>query len=89
MKRTVPYDYPEIIHIHVDPKVVFVTLGQFLEIDIPERKFLLAPWLPEQGLAMVCAPRGIGKTFFGLTVTYAVASGSSFLGWQLSHSAMI
>lgn len=82
MKSTAPYEYPEIINIHVDPKVVSVTLDQFLELDIPERKLLLAPWLPEQGLAMVCAPRGIGKTFFALNVAYAVASGGSFLGWQ-------
>ena len=31
---------------------------------------------------MVYAPRGIGKTFFGLNVAYAVASGGSFLCWK-------
>ena len=31
---------------------------------------------------MVYAPRGIGKTFFGLNVAYAVASGGAFLCWK-------
>jgi len=54
-------------------------------MEFPKRKMLLSPWLPEQGLAMVVAPRGIGKTFFGMNVAYAVASGSSYLGWEASE----
>jgi len=54
----------------------------FLEKDFPPRTNLLAPWLPSQGLAMVYAKRGVGKTFFALNVAFAVASGGSYLGWQ-------
>lgn len=57
-------------------------LDRFLSMDIPPRGQLLSPWLPEQGLAMVFAPRGVGKTFFALNVAYAVASGGEFLGWK-------
>jgi putative DNA primase/helicase len=51
-------------------------------MDMPERKELLSPWLPEQGLAMIHAERGIGKTFFALNVAYAVATGGQFLSFS-------
>ena len=59
-----------------------MTLGEFLQKEFPPRDMLLAPWLPKQGLAMVFAPRGVGKTHFSLGVAYAVASGASFLTWS-------
>ena len=58
-----------------------MTLREFLGTEFPLREMLLAPWLPKQGLAMVFAPRGVGKTHFALGVAYAVASGGSFLNW--------
>lgn len=59
-----------------------IGLADFLAMEIPPRKLLLAPWLPEKGLAMIAAPRGIGKTHVALNVAYAVASGGSFLRWE-------
>jgi putative DNA primase/helicase len=64
------------------PKLTVVTIGKFVSMDLPPRENLLAPWLPKQGLAMVYAPRGIGKTLFGLNVAYATASGGEFLCWK-------
>lgn len=61
--------------------IVTVELDTFLQKDLPERELLLDPWLPSQGLAMVYAPRGVGKTFFGLNVAAAVAFGRTFLRW--------
>lgn len=43
---------------------------------------MLAPWLPDKGLAMVFAPRGVGKTWFALSVAHAVATGGAFLRWR-------
>ena len=57
-------------------------LNDFLSLNIPVRKMLLSPWLTEKGLAMIFAPRGIGKTFLGLTAAYAVAVGGEFLGFK-------
>ena len=68
---------------------VAVNAGQFLKMVLPERKLLLSPWLPSQGLAMVYAPRGIGKTFFALNVAYAVASGGRFLNWSATESSRV
>jgi hypothetical protein len=59
-----------------------VDLADFLARELPPRELLLAPWLPRQGLAMIHAYRGIGKTHVALGVGYAVASGGAYLCWQ-------
>ena len=43
---------------------------------------LLDPIVPERSLAMVYAPRGIGKTLLALSMGLAVASGSRLLRWR-------
>jgi hypothetical protein len=53
-----------------------------LQREIEPREMLLDPILPEQGLVMLYAYRGIGKTFFGLGIAAAVASGGAFLRWS-------
>ena len=59
-----------------------VTLHELQAMTIPERDMLLAPIIPAKGLVMAFAQRGIGKTFLGLNIAYAVASGGKFLRWQ-------
>ncbi|MBB3140221.1 AAA family ATPase [Halomonas organivorans] len=66
-----------------------ISLGDFLGLNIPPRTMLLAPWLPTSGLAMVYAPRGIGKTWFAMYAGYAVAAGGSFLGWEAPSPAPV
>ena len=55
-----------------------------MEADLPERKLIL-PWLPEGGLAMVYAERGLGKTHFALSLATSVANGSNFLKWTVQE----
>ena len=55
--------------------VTAIDYGAFLQKSFPPRQTLLAPWLPEQGLAMIHAPRGIGKTHLALGTAWAVAAG--------------
>jgi RecA-family ATPase len=57
-------------------------LPDFLAKQFPPRALLLSPWLPEKGLTMIAAPRGLGKTHLALNVAFAVASGCAFLRWQ-------
>lgn len=64
------------------PKLSPITYTGLLAKDIAPRRHILAPWLPEKGLAMIFAPRGVGKTHLSLGIAYAVASGSPFLRWQ-------
>ena len=53
-----------------------MNIKEFLEWDIPPRGMILNPIIPEQGLVMLFAPRGVGKTYVSLTIAYTVASGS-------------
>lgn len=62
--------------------VVAFNLPEFLAHAFPPRRMMLTPVLPEQGLAMVHAMRGVGKTYVGLGMAYAVASATSFLRWR-------
>ena len=64
-----------------------IELRDFLGMELPYRENVLSPWLPAQGLCMIHAARGVGKTFVGLGIAYAVASGGQFLGWKASKPA--
>lgn len=66
-----------------------VDLRDFLAMDIPPRLMLIDPWLPTQGLAMGYGWRGTGKTWFALSVAYTVASGGSFLGWNVPQASKV
>lgn len=59
-----------------------LSFPELCKAEIPERKMILA-WLSGGGLAMVYAPRGLGKTFFGLALAVACASGGKFLLWDI------
>ena len=59
-----------------------IGFDDFLAIDVPLREMLLDPILPERSLAMLYAPRGIGKTLLSLSIGLAVASGSPLLRWR-------
>jgi putative DNA primase/helicase len=59
-----------------------ICLNDFLGLDVPPREMLLNPILPERSLAMLYAPRGVGKTLLGLSIGLAVASGMPLLRWS-------
>ncbi|EFL84306.2 hypothetical protein HMPREF0326_03160 [Desulfovibrio sp. 3_1_syn3] len=64
------------------PSLVSLDMGEFLSMAIPERGYLLSPILPVQGIGIMYAPRGIGKTFAALSVAVAVASGGAVFNWR-------
>ncbi len=64
------------------PSLVSLDMGDFLSMPIPERGYLLSPILPVQGIGIMYAPRGIGKTFAALSVAVAVASGGAVFNWR-------
>jgi putative DNA primase/helicase len=68
------------------PKVrvslVPIDLKDFLALEVAPRAMLLDPILPERSLSMLYAPRGIGKSWLGLSIGLAVASGGSLLRWM-------
>lgn len=59
-----------------------IEIADLLALEFPPRENILDPWLPIQGLAMIYAMRGDGKTFFGLNIGVTVASGGTFLRWS-------
>jgi len=77
-------DHNFVTKVRVPEKLRFetVTLAELLEKEIPPRENVLMPWLPCQGLAMIHAPRGVGKTHIALGIAYAVACGGLFLKWH-------
>ena len=63
--------------------------AQLLTANFPPRSLMLAPWLPDKGLAMIFAPRGVGKTWIALSIAHAIASGSEFLRWRAPGSRRV
>ena len=62
-----------------------VSFQDLITSDLPEREFIL-PWLPSGGLALVYAERGLGKTFFALSLSYAIASALDFMKWKITKN---
>lgn len=60
-----------------------IDASDFLSQKLPPRKKIMSPWLPESGLALLYAERGVGKTFFSLEIAVAIATGKSFLNWKV------
>lgn len=61
--------------------LLVVTLEEFINRNIPPREMILSPILPSQGLAMLYAKTGVGKTFVGLMIAYAVSTGGRVFTW--------
>lgn len=53
-----------------------LNVRDLLSMKVRPREMILGPIIPEQGLIMVHAPRGIGKTHVSLMIAYTVATGS-------------
>lgn len=64
------------------PKLRAVSIDELFALDLPHREMLLAPFLPRQGLVLIVAKRGVGKTHIALGIAYAVATGGTFLCWN-------
>jgi DNA-directed RNA polymerase specialized sigma24 family protein len=62
--------------------LVVHAMQEFTGLAIPLRSHVLGPILPEKGLAMLFAPRGVGKTYVALAMAYAIASAGRLLRWS-------
>src|SRR3974390_1959255 len=74
--------------VQTGPALKAVGFAYFLNIDFPPREMLLSPILPERSLAMLYAPRGIGKSWLGLSIGMAVAAGAPLLRWHVPRQGM-
>jgi len=63
-----------------------VSIGELMALQIPKRKRHLA-WLPATGLVMVYGKRGVGKSFFTMSLAVALVTGTPFLKWDIDEPA--
>lgn len=70
--------------INKTPPLRTISLGELFATDIPERTFLLDPWLRQQESVLLWAAAGVGKTMFSLTLALAMAGGGEVFGWKAS-----
>lgn len=63
-------------------KIKIYNLKDFIELNIQQPKMLLDPIIAEGSLSMVHAYRGVGKSFFVMSIALAVATGGKFLRWK-------
>lgn len=50
---------------------------------IPPREMIVVPFIATGSINMVTAPRGLGKTFFGMELCRAVTRGQPFFEWHV------
>ncbi len=50
-------------------------------MEMPSKKYIVDPFLPERGLVEIYSKTGVGKTTFALNLGIAVALGKPFLKW--------
>ena len=65
-----------------DEQVRGLPASDFVNVPFPPQEPLLGPWLKTRNFIMIHAARGAGKTWFGLSVAYALATGTPMLDWD-------
>ena len=71
------YDYRRLI------EETRLSTNELIDRKLPERKIFLAPWLQERTITLVSAARGIGKTWFGLSLAVALTHGVPIGEWEV------
>lgn len=69
---------PNIIEVAID-------VGDFINMNLPERPTIIIPWLRKSSLVMVYAERGIGKTWFGLSIALSITTGKPIGSWEVAE----
>jgi hypothetical protein len=66
-----------------DKKAIRKTdIGKLIETEFKPEEFILAPWLPTQGVGMIHSGPGVGKTFLAVGIAFATSAGTKFLKWE-------
>lgn len=64
-------------------------IKSFMALDLPKAKMILDPIITEGSLSMLHAYRGIGKSFFAMSLALAVANGDKFLRWKAPQAVKV
>ncbi|GLS17284.1 hypothetical protein GCM10007874_02990 [Labrys miyagiensis] len=66
-----------------------LTSQQLKALHVPDRDWIVRPFLSTSSLNMIYAARGIGKTWLALSVAIAVAYGTDFVCYQVPKSRIV
>lgn len=66
----------------VDKRPVVFSVGELQVMELPPIEWLISPLVPQKGISMIAAPRGVGKSFLAMAIAVATASGFGFLGFS-------
>jgi len=58
---------------------------ELISMDLPERKYYLSPWLRDKTVSLVYSKRGVGKTWFGLSVSLAITRNVPIGKWETDN----
>ncbi len=60
-----------------------VDIRDLMAMELPPRENIIEPWFPSQGLAMLYAKTGIGKTHVALEIAYQLSIGGRVFHWEV------
>jgi len=70
-----------------DILLVAVNIGEFMKMELPKRQVIIAPWFHQSSLVMIYSDRGIGKTWFGLSIALSITTGAPIGNWEVFKTA--
>lgn len=59
---------------------------EFKTVDLPAKRVIVNPWATEQSIILIIGYRGVGKTWFVMSLLDAVSRGEGFGPWELRTS---
>lgn len=68
---------------HTSTKAHVYSLDEFLQLDIPPRRWIVQGLIQERDIAGIHAYRGVGKTLLAACLGYAISSGNDFLRYTI------
>ena len=66
-----------------------LTASSLAELDLPPREMIIKDVLPCASLSLIFAKRGVGKTWLGLGIAVAVASGENFIAYDVPEARRV
>lgn len=63
---------------------VLVTVSTLVSKVLPPMEYIVEPWLPAKGSALIVGFRGTAKTWIGMTLARAVTRGEDFMGFPVT-----
>ena len=69
-------DYKELL------KRSIISEQEFMATPIEPRPYIMEPWLKTKMIVLISASRGVGKTWFALSLALAITRGASIGPWK-------